>query len=146
MRGPGVVELGDGIVVEMRATAWTYTPEARIAIGAHSFVNGTRFGCTTEITIGSHAILAESHIFDSDFHSTAANRWDPNAVVRKRPVRVANNVWIAANAGVLPGTTIGENSVVAFGAICSGTFPANSIIAGNPARVIKPIPEAVEKA
>jgi maltose O-acetyltransferase len=51
-------------------------------------------------------------------------------------------VWIGAHAGILPGTRIGKNSVVGFGAVCSGEFPANVIIAGNPARVLRAIPGA----
>jgi len=144
IRGPGVVELGDGVIIEMRVTAFTYSPHAVIRIGTHSFLNGTRFGCAEEITVGRDAILGESHIFDTDFHSTAANRWDPNVRARVRAVRLADNVWVAANAGLLPGTTIGENSVVGFGAICSGPYPANVVIAGNPARVLKTIPGAIE--
>ncbi len=145
IRGPGVVELGDGVIVDMRVTAWTHSRDAKITIGAHCFLNGTRFGCAKEITVGSYVILAESHIMDTDFHSTAANRWSPDAEVRVRPVRLADNVWVAANAGLLPGTTVGENSVVGFGAVCSGEYPANSIIAGNPARVVKAISEGVEE-
>jgi acetyltransferase-like isoleucine patch superfamily enzyme len=146
IRGPGVVELGDGVIVEMHVTAFTYSPDATIRVGSHCFLNGTRFGCAQAIDIGRDSILGESHVFDTDFHSTAANRWEASAPVRTRPVRLANNVWIAANAGLLPGTTIGENSVVGFGAVCSGSYPADSIIAGNPARVVKAIPGASEDA
>jgi len=142
IRGPGTVEIGDGVIIEMHVTAFTYAPDAVIRIGPHCFLNGTRFGCAMDITIGRDSILGESHIFDTDFHSTAANRWDPSATVRKRPVTIANNVWVAANAGLLPGTTIGENSVVGFGAVCSGEYPSNVIIAGNPAKVVKAIPGA----
>jgi acetyltransferase-like isoleucine patch superfamily enzyme len=140
VRGPGVVEIGDGVIVEMKVTAWTHSAQATLKIGPHCFLNGTRFGCATEITIGRDVIIGEAHIMDSDFHSTAANRWSPEAVVRVKPVRLADNVWVGAAAGLLPGTNVGENSVVGYGAVCSGTYPANSIIAGNPARVVKPIP------
>lgn len=141
IRGPGTVEIGHGVIIDMRVTAWTHARDAKITIGPHCFVNGTRFGCAMEITVGRDSILAEAHIMDTDFHSTAVNRWSPEAEVRVRPVRLADNVWVAANAGLLPGTTIGKNSVVGFGAVCSGVYPENSIIAGNPARVVKAIVE-----
>ena len=57
--------------------------------------------------------------------------------MRTEPIILEENVWIGAAAGLLPGTRIGRNSVVGFGAVCSGDYPANAIIAGNPARVVR---------
>lgn len=141
VRGPGLVVMGDNVRVDGHVTPWTYSPEAVITIGSDSYVNGTRFGCQREITIGARAILADARILDTDFHSTCADRHDPAAPIRVAPVRIEENVWIAASAGILPGTVIGANSVVGFGAVCVGTYPADTIIAGNPARAIRPIPE-----
>jgi acetyltransferase-like isoleucine patch superfamily enzyme len=146
VKGPGTLVLGEDIVVEMTVTAWTHDPDARISIGTHSFLNGTRFGCASEITIGDYAILGESHIFDTDFHSLSADRWNPTAPVRRRPVRLGRNVWVGANAGLLPGTVIDDNSVVGFGAVCAGRYPRDSVIVGNPARVLRSIPESGETA
>ena len=81
---------------------------------------------------------------DTDFHSTLRNRHDPDAPIRVAPVHIADNVWIAAAVGILPGTTIGANSVVGFGAVCAGDYPADVIIAGNPAVVIRPIASSGE--
>jgi acetyltransferase-like isoleucine patch superfamily enzyme len=141
VRGPGMVVLGEGVIIDRTVTAWTYTRDAVIQIGSGSYVNGTRFGCRLRIEVGPRSILGESHIFDSDFHSTQANRWDASAPIRTKPVVLEENVWVGAEAGILPGTHIGANSVVGFGAVCSGAFAANSIIAGNPARVVRQIPE-----
>jgi acetyltransferase-like isoleucine patch superfamily enzyme len=142
VKGPGQVVLGDNVVVDRTVTAWTYADDAVLSVGDDSYLNGTRFGCRSRITIGSRAILGDANIFDTDFHSTAANRWDKNASVRVRPITIANNVWVGSEAGILPGTSVGENSVVGFGAVCSGPFEANVIIAGNPARAVKNIPDA----
>jgi acetyltransferase-like isoleucine patch superfamily enzyme len=49
---------------------------------------------------------------------------------------IKNNVFIGVNAIILPNTIIGENSIIAAGAIVKGMFPANSVIGGNPAKVI----------
>ena len=142
IRGPGRVILGDGVQVGMVVTPWTYHPDAVISIGAGSYLNGTRFGCNERIEVGPQAILASAQILDTDFHSTHADRHFSEAPVRTASVVLEENVWVAANAGVLPGTRIGRNSVVGFGAVCSGDYPANVIIAGNPARVLGPIPGA----
>jgi acetyltransferase-like isoleucine patch superfamily enzyme len=138
VRGPGRVVFGDNVRVEMLVTPYTHAPDALIEIGSDSFLNGTRFGCQQLIRIGPRAILADARILDTDFHPTdPARRHDPSAPVRVAPVILEENVWVAAAAGLLPGTQIGRNSVVGFGAVCSGVYPADSIIAGNPAKVIR---------
>jgi acetyltransferase-like isoleucine patch superfamily enzyme len=60
--------------------------------------------------------------------------------VRVAPVFIGENVWVAAGAVLLPGTSIGENSVVSAAAVCMRSFPANKVILGNPAKVAMPIP------
>ena len=54
-------------------------------------------------------------------------------------VVIADNVWIGERVTILKGTRIGENSVVAAGAVVSGEFPANVVIGGVPAKVIRNI-------
>ena len=139
LRGPGRVVIGDNVHVDGVVTPWTYSADAVISIGSDSYVNGTRFGCQREITIGPRAILAHARLMDTNFHSTHVDRHNPDAPVRVAPVRLGENVWVAGNAGLLPGTTIGSNSVVGFGAVCSGEYPPNVIIAGNPACVVRPV-------
>ncbi len=140
IRGPGRVVFGDDVLIDGTVTPWTYSEDAVISVGSGSYVNGTRFGCRREIRIGDGAILGDARVMDTDFHSTARNRHDASAPIRVAPVSIAENVWIGAAVGILPGTTIGANSVVGFGAVCAGAYPADVIIAGNPAVVIRPIP------
>jgi acetyltransferase-like isoleucine patch superfamily enzyme len=54
-----------------------------------------------------------------------------------RPVVIGNNVWIAPRAVILKGVTIGENSVVGTGTVVTHDVPSNTVVAGNPARVIR---------
>ncbi len=56
-----------------------------------------------------------------------------------RPITVGNNVWIGAQVCVLPGVTIGDNSVIGAGSVVNKDIPANSLAAGNPCRVIREI-------
>ncbi|MCT3430976.1 hypothetical protein EFQ32_09720 [Limosilactobacillus fermentum] len=56
-------------------------------------------------------------------------------------VTIGNDVWIGGKATILPGVTIGDNVVVAAGAVVTKDVPANTIVAGVPARVIKELPE-----
>ena len=57
------------------------------------------------------------------------------------PVRIGNNVWIGANSVVLPGITIGDNSVIGAGSIVTRDIPANVVAVGNPCRVLREIGE-----
>lgn len=142
IQGPGRVVFGDDVRVDMTVTPWTTSPDAVIRVGSGSFLNGTRFGCASAITIGPRAILADARIMDTNFHSTCIDRHNPEAPVRTAHITLGENVWVAGEAGILPGTSIGENSVVGFGAVCSGKFPANVLIAGNPAKVVRGLEHA----
>ncbi|EPI2804284.1 sugar O-acetyltransferase [Vibrio vulnificus] len=57
------------------------------------------------------------------------------------PVHIKDNVWIGANSVVLPGVTIGENSVIGAGSVVTKDIPANVVAVGNPCRVLRPIGE-----
>ncbi|MGO4128934.1 sugar O-acetyltransferase [Inquilinus sp. YAF38] len=60
-------------------------------------------------------------------------------VVIAKPIVIERNVWIAAGATVIGGVTVGENSVVAAGSVVTRDVPPNSLVGGNPARVIRSI-------
>lgn len=55
------------------------------------------------------------------------------------PIAIGDNVWIGANVAVLPGVTIGDNSVIGAGSVVNKDIPANVLAAGNPCKVIRPI-------
>lgn len=56
-----------------------------------------------------------------------------------KPVHICRRAWIGAGASILPGVTIGENSVVGAGSVVTKDVPADTIVAGNPARIIRKI-------
>jgi acetyltransferase-like isoleucine patch superfamily enzyme len=136
-KGPGLVRFGDNVVVDMTVTPWTYHADASIEIGDGTFLNGTQFGCTRKISIGAESTVGNAAIMDTNFHSTSINRRDPAAPVKSEPVHIGSNVWIGAQAGILPGTRIGDNSVVGFGAVCVGKYPANMLIGPPRATVLR---------
>ncbi|MDQ3950242.1 MAG: acyltransferase [Gemmatimonadota bacterium] len=144
IRGPGEVVFGDNVVVYGRPTPWTYARQARIVVGDNVILGRAEFGCAREIVIGRDCIIGRCYIMDTDFHSTRADRWSPDAPVRVASVHIGANVWVGQNAAILPGVRIGENSVVSFGAVCAREYPPNVIIAGNPARVAGQIQAAGE--
>ena len=140
VRGPGEVVFGDNVATWGRVNAWTYSADARLVAGDNVMMSGTRFACAREIRIGKDSILADASITDTDFHSTRVDRRSPSAPIRVAPIEIGDNVWVAAGAILLPGTAIGENSVVGAAAVCMRSYPANKVILGNPAKVVMPVP------
>lgn len=146
VRGPGTIIFGDHVQVYGRVNTWTYANDAVMRVGNHTSLEGTRFACKSSISIGSNCILADARIGDTDFHSLHANRHDPVAPIRVAPVHIEDNVWIGADAGILPGTLIGRDSVVSFRAVCAGRYPQGVVLVGNPARVAGKIPGALPES
>ena len=58
-----------------------------------------------------------------------------------KPVLIGENAWLGANSTILPGVTVGRNAVVAAGAVVTKDVPANTVVAGVPAKIIKEIGE-----
>ena len=112
----------------------------RIEIGNYTLINpGARVTSAEHITIGEGCMLAmHTSINDADWHDLQHRIFAPGSTA---PVVLERNVWLGEGARVLKGVTIGENTVVGAGSVVSRSLPANVIAAGNPARVIKPLPE-----
>lgn len=115
--------------VELGATAG-----GTLAIGDRVFINqGATITATLSIEIGDDTRIGDfAAIYDSDHHPV-----EQGAEVRRAPVSIGRNVWIARAATVLPGVTIGDHAVVAAGAVVTDDVPARTLVAGNPARVIR---------
>ena len=107
----------------------------QITFGKHVFINhnftamsigGIEFG--DNVQIGPHVtIVTDNHDLN--------NRY----VLRCKPVIIGNNVWIGAGVSIMPGVHVGDNAVIAGGAVVTKDVPANTIVGGNPAKVIRKI-------
>jgi acetyltransferase-like isoleucine patch superfamily enzyme len=135
IRGPGTVVIGDDVQIYGRVTPWTNSPGACIRVGDRTKLDGTRVSCLQSVEIGRDCLLANCRILDTSFHTLRRTCTHAGAPILEAPVVVGNNVWISLDAGLLPGTTIGNDSVVAMAAICKGVYPDGVLLLGNPARV-----------
>lgn len=114
----------------------------KIRIGDGVGISGATIYAVDEITIGDHCkIGANVKIVDNDFHpiDPQARREENREKIDHRPIHIGKDVFIGMNAIILKGTQLGDGCVVGAGAVVSGKFGPNSIIAGNPARVIRTI-------
>ena len=120
---------------------------AQIDVGADTGMSGATVCAAIDVTIGERCLLgANVTIADTDFHAVdnANRRYNKNPDdIRAAPICIDNDVFLGAGTFVLKGVTIGDNAVIGAGSVVSSDIPANSIAAGNPARVLRGIKSAV---
>lgn len=122
--------------------------------GKHIFVGNQviiNMNCTfvdnNIIEIGDNVLIASNVQLYTATHSTNVHKrivedWNKGMGICKTyalPIKIANGAWIGGGAIILPGVTIGENSVIGAGSLVTHSIPDNCVAVGNPCRVIKQI-------
>jgi len=139
----GPVRIGDHAHIiaapdkRVRLTVWSnFEGQGRIEIGDCCLLcPAVRVSAAREIIIGDSCMLAQgAFVTDSDWHGIYDRG---QSVGQSAPVHIGANVWIGDSAIVCKGVTIGENSIVGAGAVVLKDVPANVIVGGNPAVVVK---------
>ena len=147
------LEIGDGVTIKSsflsnlvglysRSIIVTRIPGAVIKIGDRVGISGATIYARERIEIGDDTLIGGNvKILDNDFHPVEpdARRMNDNTKLGVAPICIGKNCFIGVNAIILKGTQLGDNCVVGAGSVVTGKFPANSVIAGNPAKVIKEI-------
>ena len=113
---------------------------ARITIGNNVGISGATIYARKEITIGDNTNIGGNvKVLDNDFHpiEVEARLKDDKDKIGTASIHIGKNCFIGCNALILKGTELGDNCVVGAGAVVCGKFEKNSVIAGNPARVIR---------
>lgn len=96
-----------------------------------------------EITIGDNVMIAPNVILCSATHPISPNLRE-KGMEYNMPVKIGNRVWIGANVVVMPGVTIGDNSVIGAGSVVTKDIPTNVVAFGNPCKVHREITEQDE--
>lgn len=156
------LSIGEGVTIKSsflsnlvglysRTIVVTRAPGAYIRIGNNVGMSGVTIYARKGIEIGDNtAIGGNTKILDNDFHPIEVeerNRLlaDKNGgdsdLVPAKPIKIGKNCFIGCNAIILKGTELGDGCVVGAGAVVSGKFEKNSVIVGNPARVIRTLGE-----
>jgi galactoside O-acetyltransferase len=134
------------------------SPAGKVVIGEKCFIGNSSFICNSEIQIEDHVTIAwGSTFYTHDSHSldfrerekdmelqlsnlrngksfTTDKNWDS---VTSKPIHICSHAWIGMNCLILKGVNIGEGAIVGAGSVVTKDVPAWTVVAGNPARVVK---------
>jgi len=109
-------------------------PGGYLEIGNHNYINGAFISASCKVVLGNNIKIGpQTMIMDSDFHDTS----DHNKEGQSMEIIIEDDVWLGARCTILKGVHIGKGAVVAVGAIVTKDVPANAIVGGIPAKIIK---------
>jgi acetyltransferase-like isoleucine patch superfamily enzyme len=157
-KGGAKLSIGDNCVIKSsflsnlvglysRTIIVTRSPQADIVIGNNVGISGATIYARKSIHIGDNTCIGGNvKILDNDFHPI---EWETrnkllnnpkggdSDLVPAEPIEIGKNCFIGCNSIILKETVLGDGCVVGAGAVVSGKFEAGSVIAGNPARVVR---------
>jgi acetyltransferase-like isoleucine patch superfamily enzyme len=147
---PKGVRIGRGSTTYL-GTMFDVGPQGRVRIGDFSLIHGAWFICDSQIEIGDYALISWNVVLMDTYGISInpserrqqlqslpfeSNRRMPRGAPT-RPICIGRNVWIGFDCVVLPGVTIGNGSVVGARSVVTENVPPYTLVAGNPARLIR---------
>ena len=147
---PCGLEIGRGASTYL-GTMFDVGPKGCVKLGKYAMIHGARIICDDEILIGDYALISWNVVLMDSYRiplDLQARRRELEQVslhplrifaanVQARPIHIERNVWLGFDACVLPGVTIGEGSVVGARSVVAQDVPPYTVVAGNPARVVR---------
>lgn len=158
--------LSVGTDTTLACTVHFESPEGEVIIGNNTYIGTSNIICRSKIEIGDNVFIAwGSYLFDHDSHSIDYKEREKDiirqledyrggrnfienknwGVVNSRPIKICPHAWIGMNCIILKGVTIGEGAIIGAGSVVTKNVPAWTIAGGNPARVLKEIPNELRK-
>ena len=149
IKNPQYISIGKNFssLYNLRIEAWDayeneiFQPE--IIIGDNVNLNSDcHIGCIDKVIIGDNVLIGSKVYISDHSHGEISKEALLISPVHRKlhskgPVIIGNNVWVGENVAILPGVTIGLNSIIGANAVVTRDIPANSVVGGNPARIIK---------
>ncbi len=148
IRGKKGIDFGKNLTTgyHCRIESYSCNGQKSLFFGNNVQINDfVHIAALNELRIGDNVLIASKvFITDLEHGSYAGNENDssPDSIVKERPlcsksVIIKDNVWIGEHVSILPGVTVGENSIIGANSVVTKSIPANSIAVGIPAKVIK---------
>jgi len=140
-RRPMGVEIGNDTGLYI-GTVFDLGPKGEVQIGNYCTLVATVICCNSRIVIHDYAFLAHEvvladHFAAHPFHQVASTEPEIDHSPTETSIEIGENTWIGGNAILLRGAKIGDGSIVGAAAVVDFEVPPYSIVAGNPARIIR---------
>jgi acetyltransferase-like isoleucine patch superfamily enzyme len=150
LTGRGTIRIGDGVQLSGKSSftfSSRYGERPLLEIGDDTFIgHGCALVIGRKISLGKHCLIAAgTRIADFDGHPVDAalrRAGHPCAAESVKPVTVGDDVWIGNGALILKGVTIGDRAIIGARSVVTRDVPPDTIVAGNPARIVKGPPDA----
>lgn len=134
---PAGLKAGSRLHVEQNVAIKMVSPTAAISLGDRVFLGrNSTLDISHSLVIGDRTLVAPGCLITDHNHGIKANARIVDQGVESHPVVIGADVWIGANACILPGVHIGDGAVVGAGAVVNHDLPDNCVAVGVPARVI----------
>ncbi len=132
------VNIGDNVKIAKRCSIFG-NKERPLEIGAYTYIgmNSIINGFAAGVKIGSHVSIAQNVNIMADSGPNASPEMQKVFPIQQGIIVIDNHCWIGASAIIMPKVTLGEYCIVAANSYVNKSFPAYSIIGGNPAKLIR---------
>ena len=127
---PQSTSINKGIVISL--------PNVKCGESCH--LGNSHIRAEAPVIIGNHVAISYNN-----FLTTSSHDFSDWGTLIVKPIVIGDNVWITTNCIILPGVTIGSNTVIGAGSVVTNDIPSGVLAAGNPCRVIRAIEFAIDR-